>query len=33
MCIRDRLKGVKVGDTVDITYAESVAVSVEKAKK
>ncbi len=29
----EKLKGVKVGDTVDITYAESVAVSVEKAKK
>jgi hypothetical protein len=29
----EKLKGVKVGDTVDITYAESVAVSVEKGKK
>jgi len=29
----EKLKGVKVGDTVDITYVESVAVSVEKGKK
>ena len=29
----EKLTGVKVGDTVDITYVESVAVSVEKAKK
>ena len=29
----EKLKGVKVGDTVDLTYAESIAISVEKAKK
>jgi hypothetical protein len=29
----ENLKGVKVGDQVDITYTESVAVNVEKAKK
>ena len=29
----EKLKGVQVGDTVDITYAESIAISVEKAKK
>jgi Cu/Ag efflux protein CusF len=29
----ENLKGVKVGDQVDITYTESIAVNVEKAKK
>jgi hypothetical protein len=29
----DRLQGVKVGDTVDITYTEAVAVKVDKASK
>lgn len=29
----ENLKNVKVGDQVDITYTEAVAVSVEKAKK
>lgn len=29
----EKLKGVSVGDTVEITYVEALAVSVEKAKK
>lgn len=29
----EKLKGVSVGDTVEITYAESLAISVDKAKK
>jgi len=29
----DRLKGVKVGDAVDISYTEAIAVTVEKAPK
>jgi hypothetical protein len=28
-----RLKGVSVGDTVELTYAEAVAIKVEKAGK
>jgi hypothetical protein len=29
----ERLEGVKVGDTVQITYTEALAISVEKAQK
>jgi len=29
----DKLQGVKVGDTVDISYAEAIAIRVEKAPK
>jgi hypothetical protein len=29
----DRLKGVEVGDTVDIAYTETISIRVEKASK